>query len=113
MDTMLKDVVHMKRKLANRQDGYVPTIHEIEENKRQHELCEYYGIRVGVFCDNFTYTKDELLGLRYISAGKEIPEKLAIRLLNTKEQRVGNTKKDICHGTTEKEVEELFGVTLK
>ena len=102
----------MKQKQAKRSKGYIPSVNDIIENKRVVDMCNYYGIQIGVFSDNEIYSKDELIALKYINEGKELPSELANRLLNTREQRV-KKHKNIAHNSTEKDVKDLFGIELK
>lgn len=102
----------MKQKQAKRSEGYIPSVNDIIENKRVVDMCNYYGIQIGVFSDNEIYSNDELVALKYINEGKELPSELADRLLSTREQRV-KKQKNITHNSTEKDVADLFGIELK
>ena len=102
----------MKQKQASVKDGYIPTVKELEENKKFIEKCLHYGIRVDTFSKDVVYSNDELVALNYINSGRDVPDDLAQRLLNTKESRQKNglNTENIAK---ESDVKELFGIDLK
>ena len=79
----------MKRKSFNIEDMYKPTPESIAEQNRRHSLYEYYGIPIGGFTStsDFSYTKEELKAMTYITKNKPVPTELEKYLLNTKAER--------------------------
>ena len=100
----------MKQLKFKKEDTYIPTLEEMAENKRQIEICEYYGIRMGCFSEkvNGGLTKDEIKALRFIMANKNIPKNIANRLLATKKERVSIINNSVVCNITEDEAFEMF-----